>query len=386
MNIYKGIAPQSDYKKLMDMLDLTFFGNDTLDPVRDFLSLLPCLYKPEYDPCSKNYVVKEDDEVCAAVGFYTYDVQAADEKLVFSGIGNVAVHPDHRSKGYMIDCMKGAIEEMAKLGADVSLLGGQKQRYGYFGYEPAGIGAYFDVTKTNLRHVFGKDAKSGLTVKEVKIDDSEELEFIASVYKNKPFYVERPQNKLYDILCSGNGTPYIVLDGDKPVGYFAFNRYGAVSEFGCKCAEDAGRVAMAIIEFKDINIKLHVPVFDREIINELLKVCEGDGVYHPEMFMILNFENTVRAFLKVRASYEKLCDGETTLLIHGTRGDEQINIKVADNTVYVSKCSGDYDMELDALEATRLLFSINSVKRDSFTPAVRSWLPLPIYCYSCDAV
>ncbi|MBQ2774582.1 MAG: GNAT family N-acetyltransferase [Clostridia bacterium] len=385
MNIYKGIAPKSDYQKLMDMLDLTFFANDD-EPARDFLSLLPCLYKPEYDPCSKNYVVKEDDEMCAAVGFYTYNVQAAGEKLVFSGIGNVAVHPDHRSKGYMIDCMNGAIEEMSKLGADVSLLGGQKQRYGYFGYEPAGIGAHFEITKTNLRHVFGKDAKSGLTVKEVGINDSEELEFIASVYKNKPFYVERPQSKLYDILCSGNGTPYIVLDGDKPVGYFAFNRYGSVSEFGCKFAKDAGRVAMAIIEFKDVNIKIHVPVFDREIINELLKVCEGDGFYHPEMFMILNFENTVRAFLKVRATYEKLSDGETTLLIHGTRGDEQIKIKVTDNDVSVTKCSGDYDMELEALEATRLLFSINSVKRDGFTPAVRSWLPLPIYCYSCDAV
>ena len=138
MNICKGKVNSEEREQLLAMLDDVFFIEDKPETRRNFLELLPKLYKEEYDPCANNFTVTEDGEIKAAVGLYYDDAVAAGRKLKAAGIGNVAVTRDCRGKGYMIDCLNRAIEDIKSSGADYSVLGGHRQRYGYFGYEPAG--------------------------------------------------------------------------------------------------------------------------------------------------------------------------------------------------------------------------------------------------------
>ena len=53
-NIYKGRGNASMHADFVDFINYVFGfnGND-----RDFIKLLPKLYKPEYHPCENNYVV-----------------------------------------------------------------------------------------------------------------------------------------------------------------------------------------------------------------------------------------------------------------------------------------------------------------------------------------
>ena len=85
--IYKGRAPREDYGQLMSFLDQVFFTRDDPATKRDFLSLLPKLYKEEYDPCSNNIVIKEGDTIKAAVGLFYDKIMAGGQELRCGGIG-----------------------------------------------------------------------------------------------------------------------------------------------------------------------------------------------------------------------------------------------------------------------------------------------------------
>ena len=137
MEIYRGLAAgHCGHEELIDFLNYVF-GMNGADS--GFYRLLPKLYKPENRPEDYNYVVLEDGKLRAAVGAYPIELEVAGHVLRGAGIGNVAVHPFHRRKGYMKDAMGQAMEAILQSGADFAALGGQRQRYSYFGFEPAGL-------------------------------------------------------------------------------------------------------------------------------------------------------------------------------------------------------------------------------------------------------
>ena len=96
--IYKGRGNSAMREDYIDFINYVFGFNGTKD---DFVKLLPKLYKPEYLPCENNYVVTEDGKLKAAIGVYPRELDVMGTKLKFHGVGNVAVHPYSRSKGYM---------------------------------------------------------------------------------------------------------------------------------------------------------------------------------------------------------------------------------------------------------------------------------------------
>ena len=73
--------------------------------------------------------------------------------LEIAGIGGVSSHPRSRGAGYMRQLMHHLVQRMRDEGKHLSWLGGQRQRYAYFGYEDCGVSHTYTLSKTNLRHV-----------------------------------------------------------------------------------------------------------------------------------------------------------------------------------------------------------------------------------------
>ena len=104
--IYCGRGNHIPYAEYMALINLSFGFNT---PETEFLGLLPKLYREEYRPQDQNYVVVEDGVLTTAVGAYDHELMVCGHRLPCRGVGNVAVHPDHRSKGYMRDAMNAAL-------------------------------------------------------------------------------------------------------------------------------------------------------------------------------------------------------------------------------------------------------------------------------------
>ncbi|NMP36770.1 MAG: GNAT family N-acetyltransferase [Clostridiales bacterium] len=384
--IYKGPGFNSEYKQYMELINYVFKPNRDND--FDFLTLLPKLYKEKYSPAEKNMVVRANGELKAAVGLFYNVFTVAGEKLLVGGVGNVAVHQSARSKGYMVDCMNLCIEDMKMKHADFSFLGGQRQRYGYFSYEPAGAVYDFHMNTKNIYHSFGKDAESTFEIRPLKAEDGEYLDAILKLYTSGRLFADRPRDMLFDILCSWSNTPHVITENGEFRGYFIANGdFSGISEFKMLSAEDMKNALIAIFDFSErYDITFSVPAFDTDAIDFFSAYAEGCGLHHSESYTVFNFRNVTQAFLRLKALSTPLCDCDFSLFIHGIAGDEKIRITVKDNGVSVKNTDGKCDMELGHHEAMRLLFSLNSPKRAKLPAAACANLPLELFVYSADSV
>ena len=173
-----GVPAEAVEQALIAFLDEVFFIDDEPETKRDFISILPKIYHDEYRPAYNNFVVQDEDgEFRAAVGNFNIDLDVCGEKIKACCIGNVAVGLKYRSMGYMVDLMEMSVEEMMNNGTDLAYLGGQRQRYGYFGFEASGVSYNFEFNKKTAKHIFG-GRKSNLRVERLQENDTEALSAI----------------------------------------------------------------------------------------------------------------------------------------------------------------------------------------------------------------
>ena len=387
-NIYKGRCPEELTAHLLDVLNDVFFSED---PNTNFLDLLPKLYKDKYNPAYNNLIISEDNVIKAAIGCFPSKAVVAGRELNILGIGNVAVAKDSRSKGYMIELMNDAIELMKDGDYDYSLLGGQRQRYGFFGYDPIGSEIRFLIDKGNIRRIIGEERKSKFTARKLTANDTEILKKIKDLYSSLNFRVERKDEDMFDVLCSWKNLPYAVFDGDEFKGYFCVtpDESKHIAEARTVNIADMLELFMCVIDMKNIEgVSLNVPLFDTDLCDFMAKNCGGLSIGTPEMINIFNFGRFTEAFLALKANRMKLCEGELTLLIHGMKRDERITITVdADNNVTVTETEKEADLELSHREAINFICGLYSIDRTLMKTAfAQSWFPVDFFSYSLDNV
>lgn len=382
MEIFKGLGTKNDEKELISTLDEVFFSEEDTR----FLTLLPKLYKEQYNPAENNVILKEDGVIKAAIGCYPINVTAAGRKLRIMGIGNVAVTKDCRRKGYMIELMNMALEKMIAEGYDYSLLGGQRQRYEYFGYVPAGSGINFTINKGNIRHVRSGNTETDFTAELLKENDADAIAKIKALYDKMPFRAERKEDEMYDILCSWGCLPYVVYCGGEFKGYFVMKQ-GYTAEIKAVNTEDLLDIILCIIETSgNESVSFTVPVYDTETCGFMAKRCCGMAVCHVEQLNIFNYAKFIEAFLTIKAERINLCSGTLNVLVHGYAKDEKLAITVDGKTVTVAETDADPDVELDNLEAVAFFAGNYAVKRISLPAFAQNWFPVDFFMHGQDNV
>jgi hypothetical protein len=375
---YKGRGTPEMYDDLMDFMNYVFgFNGDD----RDFVKLLPKLYKPEYDPCHSNYVVTENGKLRAAIGAFDSELSVNGEILKSRGIGNVAVHPYSRSKGYMKDCMHLALRDMIEDGVDFSILGGQRQRYQHFGFEHAGQEISVGVDRGNLRRAFENVPLTPLEFRDVNADDAELLDRIHALHAAKPVHTIRPRAAFYDIARSWRSSLTAILKDGNFRGYFI----GGLGELTLADHADTVDVVRNYVAQRG-DVHLSFPVWETDLLARITRFGGGISFDHCEMFNILNYPHVIAALLRFKAKREELGDGELSLFIRGFAGDVSVRIAVKNNEVSVEEGASDCALALGHLEAISFLCGLWSPYRLALTPAVRSWFPLPFYVDTADHV
>ncbi len=376
--LYKGRGTPEMYDDLMDFMNYVFGFNGN---EKDFKKLLPKLYKPEYDPCYSNYVVTENGKLKAAIGAFDSDLSVDGEILKSRGIGNVAVHPYSRSKGYMKDCMRLALRDMIEDGVDFSILGGQRQRYQHFGFEHAGQQISVGVDRGNLRRAFENVPLTPLEFRDVNADDADLLDRIHALHAAKPVHTVRPRASFYDIACSWRSSLTAILrDGDFR-GYFI----GGLGELTLADPEDTVDVVRNYVAQRG-DVHLSFPVWETDLLARITRFGGGISFDHCEMFNILNYPHVIASLLRFKARREELGDGELPLFIRGFAGDVSVRIAVKNNEVSVEEGASDCALALCHLEAISFLCGLWSPHRLALSPAVRSWFPLPLFVDGADHV
>ncbi len=374
------------YDDLMALIDLTF-GFKT--PETQFLGLLPKCYKPEYRPQDSNYVVLEDGTPVAAVGAYDHEIIVAGYRIPCRGIGNVAVHPDHRGKGYMKLSMETALDDMVKDGIALSTLGGRRQRYQYFSYDKCGVCHSFFISADNLRHTFGT-LDAPLVARAVTDASDPVLDEIKALSDAGVFSPVRSRELFLDIAVNWHATLYAVTDpaDGRFVGY-AIAESGLISE--ARVLRDDQFMPLLRTVFAAIgqgHMSLRLPDHEVAALAAVAPVAEGMQTGCSMSYTVLNYALVIEATLALKATYTTLADGKLTVLIHGRAGDECLEITVKDHQPSARKLPTDtpVDFEWSHLDAMNILFAPFSPERNGLSSIPHGWLPLPIWMYRADEV
>lgn len=376
--IYKGRGYPEMYDDLMDFMNYVFGFNGNSS---DFKKLLPKLYNKDCDPCYANYVVTENGKLKAAIGAFDSVLNVNGEELNCRGIGNVAVHPYSRSKGYMIDCMNMALSDMIRDGVDFSILGGRRQRYGYFGFDSVGKEYKISINSTNMRHIFRDVPLTELEIRDVKAEDTELLDKMFELHNTRPLRTNRSREKFFDIARSWRKPVRAILKDGAFIGYF--------------CGDLCELTLVDMADFNDVirnyirsygDVTMNIAAWDTAMIEAAMAICEYTEIGTCDMFNIFNYKKFTGAFLRFKTTLETLANGTLTLFIHGYAGDCKIKLTVKNNAATVEDYDGECDFELSHMEATQLLFGLHSPYTGKLNPAIRSWFPLPLYVESADHV
>ncbi len=383
MQIYKGIGTgHCAHEDLIDFLNYVFGMNGE---AQGFYRLLPKLYRPAYRPEDDNFIVTEDGKLRAAVGAYPIEMEIMGERLSAVGVGNVAVHPFRRGQGYMKDAMNMALADGMQKGADFAVLGGRRQRYAYFGFEPAGLCGKFVLNGANLRHVFGaQENDSGYTARQLAPEDAREIDAIDGIARRQLSHALRPQDRLFDVMSTWESRVCAVFSPDGAVaGYFLAT--DSVSEIDCAAPEHAPGVLRACYAFLGREeLTLHVPFYSRPLFDLLADIAENCAVTPTEQYNVFHYEKVVRAALRLKAAFAPLADGEITMAIDGFAGPEALRIAVEGGVPRVTAHAGACAVRYTHRQAMEVLFGLYAPARRALAPQVAAWFPLPLFVPEVD--
>lgn len=374
----KGIGANPDYVDFINYV----FGMNGAD--RSFYKLLPKLFGPGKDPAADTYFVMDGDRILAAVGAFPLTFEIMGQTLRAGGIGNVAVHPRERSKGYMKDCMAKATADMIADGCDFSVLSGRRHRYAYFGYEKCGNDYQLEITAKTVRYVTG-GVEPRLTLHRIASDDAAILDAVAKLHDRRKSRTIRKREDLYDILTSWQATPYAFLEGDRTVGFAVVGDHG-VLDFALL---DFGWVPDALTLLSGVRwgMRYHVPLWDRAMFAALLPYAENCLIGADICFSVYRYKRVLSALLALKADHARLVDGKVTVLIHGIAGDERLRIAVSGGVPMVEEfCAGEVDVELSHMEAMDAFFLNATPVRDRLPAVAGTWFPLEIGICESDNV
>ena len=321
-----------------------------------------------------HYLAKCDGKIKALVATRIIDVNVGGKTLRYGLIGNVSVHPYSRGEGHMKHLMAMAKDDAKERGVDVLVLGGQRQRYGYFGYELGGTVYSYTVTKTNLRHCLGDTDTSCVTFATLEEKD---VFFAKSLYERNVFHAIRPEDEFVDIVHTWNKQCRMIYKDNVPVGYV----YGNFEEVVLEDEKDYPLVLKAFFEEEALSeINIRIAPWQKERKDFLMNLCEGCSVQHVEMLNVLNWEKVLDAFFSFKSRCFSLEDGKQNLRIDG----EAFELKVSGGAASVTKtdkCDGQTH-ELDHMQAQRLIFSLATVMNPDENRL--NWFPLHFYLDSPD--
>lgn len=367
------VAQPGDQAALVDFANYVF---SQAHRPHDFKRLLPKVYGDHVctTEIATHYIARQDGSLRAMAAMLPLRMHVLSDVLRLGFVGTVCVHPYARGEGHMKRLMGDLLNNARTQDFDLLVLGGQRQRYGYFGFQPGGTALRYTVTATNLRHAARDAGASEVDLSPLESEDASALAFVQSLCQAQPLFVERPKERLADILRSWESDCLLIRRGGQMIGYVC----GAVQELGLTDESALPLVLKALLAKKGLReVTLSVAPFEAQRIRALRLLCERASLETVEMINVLNWPRVLSALLALKASFMRLEDGCAALSIDG----EMLVLRVKDGVPSVSREAASPELSLSHAAATQLLFGPESAVCGH---PLHNWLPLPFFMRAAD--
>lgn len=353
--------------------DTVFLGDS-------FEQILPKVYAPCADGAHlQTLAVDSEKGIRGMIGVMPGTLHAGDDILKTGFVGTVSVHPEARGEGIMKKLMAVTLEDMQNDGIDMALLGGQRQRYEYFGYVQGGAEYEFTVGGGNIRHAL-KNVDSSAVKFEAVCSGSDFEQQLKALHESRPLYFERNDfrtccisylNRLYAAVMDGRAIGWIVCSGRET--------RENITEIMADSPEHFDAVLKAWIEQNDLGHAVFVlPDSERRLVRHVSRYAGATNYRHSASIRILNHANVIEKLLRVKAGYTYVADGRISFDIDG----ERFSVEVREGKVCIGEC-GDNPIRMSQFEADMAILFPHDYEGKPRMP--EGWFPLPVYAAAPDS-
>jgi len=371
-------ATENDREKYVDFANLVFSNAHV---PHDFEALIPKVYaRHRKTAYMQNIAVRDDGAIRGLVAVMPNTLRIMDTELKTGYLGTVSVHPYARGEGHMKKLMAMALDTAASDGTDIVMLGGQRQRYEYFGFTKGGVSLNHRVTATNLRHVIGNADVSNIEIFEIKENDAEIIEKCRALHNALKVSAERSSEDFHIICSTWYASPKAINVDGEFTGFMVARGEG-LSELRLKDQKLVPYVLKKYMQYANVErVGLSTGAYEVELNRELAKLEEGLDIGTPEMMHIFNFPKVIGALMALKASYARLEDGIKAFVIDG----KPMTVRVENGVPCVTDELSEGAVELTAMQAQRLFLGFDgSLIVGDMLPL--GWSNLPLYMSHVDA-
>jgi hypothetical protein len=208
-------AQLSDKNKMIDTMNICFSSPDR---TMDFLNLTPYCFTDERIPNHFIYEASNGD-IAGAAGIYPFEMNIHGVIFEMAGIGQVSTLPEYREKGIMKQIFAELCRDADKY--DFTWLGGDRRRYGFYGWE---LGGKKEVYRTYEKYLTDSPVK-------VETVNKNDLAFVNKILRKEKQFVnfsdtevllmmKATQTKLYKynnslLAITTDGSTVIFAGGDE---------------------------------------------------------------------------------------------------------------------------------------------------------------------------
>lgn len=288
--LYKKVS-KNEYEDLIKLMDTAF----NMQGDQKFERLLPKLYFKENKDMI-HYGAYEDGKLVASIGLYKMTMVSKYSSIKVGCVGAVSTHPDYRLKGYFKELMKRILKTAKKDNYDLLFLGGNRVRYGRFGFENAGRKFVFNISQRTKHRL----KPESFEVIKLNKDDHKEIEICLSLYNKSSQRMLRTKENFYNHVISWNCVPYIVKVNDEIIGYYGLKDDSLIYEFIYKKGHKDTVLAACLLDKKEVSIQTSM----NELTKDMLRKIDWYRVEYNEMFNVLNWDNVAK-YLNFNESYKE---------------------------------------------------------------------------------
>lgn len=358
-----------------DVVDFANYVFSQAHRPHDFKTLLPKVYADGAPEIARHFVAVRDGRIRAMVADCLQELRMGDCTLRAGMVGTVSVHPYARGEGHMKKLMTMMIDDAEQSGLDLLILGGQRQRYGYFGFENAGCTPRYTLSEASVRHgCAGLDA-SAITFSELTEERPDEVDFAWALSQRQISAGVRPRAEFLARMHSWNQSCSLIRRAGEPVGYVM----GDAMELALTDEVLLPEVLKALMAQRSLKrLEMDVMTYEKERAAQIAPIAEGCILHEEEMIRVLNWERVLDAMMRLRARSGRMLDGEVTLQIDG----QGLTLRAEDNQTHVERAARPADFVLTGREAVRLLTGTSGAL--CADARLLNWLPLPLHVSGAD--
>lgn len=370
MTIYRQARPE-ERNEYVDLANHTFGF--------DIEELLPKVYyKGDHSDRITKVAETESGKLVAENAVLPQTVHASGKTLLANFLGIMVVDPKYRGEGHMKELMKLQLEEMSGQ-YHISILGGQRQRYEYFGYTSGGVQYRYHINISNIRHAL-KDTDSNEILFSPFFEIAGWEKLLPRIFASREVYVERNPDTLQSLFTSYHQHPWGIQKNGTLIGYLISSEdHSTVSELALLSPQDTKKVIKAYFhQFHLKSSSFLFPEYEVAICKEVSDFAEYYQIQPSNMYNIFDFATVLDMFLTVKSRTCGLSDG----FFSAVMDHQPITITVCQNHVRVESHAAKDAVHLSKMDAQKLLLTPYGRYMELSVPL--DWFPLPLFWYTVD--